>query len=437
MFRYIYLLIILHSTCTFAIDTINISKSSRKLVPIAINKFDADNAGDNNLANDIVAVITNDLNNSASFSTISPAAFIERRIGIDHKPLFDAWTQINVDLLLNGRVKKVSSTKVLASFILWDNRLKKELIAEEIEVPHLMWRKMAHKIADKIYEKITGSAGFFNTKIVYIAETGTALKRVKKIAMMDYDGANHKYLTDGKHLVLTPRLSPKNDKIAFVSYIQQRPQVYIRDFRSHRDHLASHSLGASFSPSFANHDDDKMLLCVPKNGATHIHELNLRTKRSTQLTQGTSINVSPTYSLDGTKILFNSDRSGSPQLYTMNADGSNVRRISFNSGQYTAPFWSPAGDDIVFIKKTQDQGFIVGGMESSGKRERVVSKGYLVESPSWAFNGRMIMFTKSEKSKGNVAGRTRIRIADSAGINEIEIETPGDASDPYWSRPLK
>lgn len=429
------LLLMSRATISYGIETITVTQGNIAPTPIAINYFEVDNAANNIIGNNITKVIANDLKISGLFKPISPAAFIEKKIGIAHKPLFVTWRQINANLLLNGQVIKLSADRLKISFILWDTVLGKDLVGEELEVPVKLWRRAAHKITDKIYEKITGDQGYFDTKIVYVSESGSYLKRVKRIAIMDYDGENHKYLTNGKSLVLTPRFSPKADKILYLSYIKKRPRVYMLDLKTGKESIVGDFAGMSFAPRFSS-DSSKALMSIAKNGSTHIFEFNFNTKRLTQLTNGININTSPTYSPDGSKIVFNSDRSGSRQLYIMNSDGSAVERISFGGGKYTAPAWSPRGDYIAFTKMTREEGFTIGVMRPDGSGERIIASGYLVESPTWASNGRVIIFAKGGQARGNIAGRNRIYSIDLTGYNEYELLTPQDASDPEWSRPL-
>lgn len=435
MIRFIAFLLLTYSSTVHAIETITINRGHADPIPMAINRFDYDNSADNTFADNILNVISNDLKNSGIFRPISSAAFIEKKVGVKHKPLFAAWRQISANLLLNGYVQKLSSSKIKVSFILWDTVLEKEMVGQELEIPNALWRRAAHKIADKIYEKITGDEGYFDTKITYVSETGTYLKRIKRIAIMDYDGANHQYLTDGKSLVLTPRFSPKTDKILYLSYAKRHPHVYMRNLKTGKDTLVGNFPGMSFAPRFSK-DGSKALMSIAKNGSTNIFEFDFKTMRSVKLTSGSSINTSPSYSPDGTKIAFNSDRSGSRQLYVMNLDGSNVERISFGVGMYHAPTWSPRGDYIAFTKLTRGEGFTIGIMRPDGSGERIIASGFLVEGATWAPNGRVIMFAKGEPPKGNVSGRSRIFSIDLSGYNEIEIPTPKDASDPEWSKTL-
>ncbi len=424
----------------YAIETISIEHGHAEPIPIAINKFDADDRKDDVMAVDIVSVVSNDLKNSGNFRPISHTSFIEQTVGISHKPLFVAWRQINANLLINGTVTKLSSGKIKVSFILWDINLEKDLIGEVFEVPEHLWRRVAHKIADKIYEKITGDSGYFDTRVLYVAESGSYLKRVKRIALMDYDGANHQYLTDGKNLVLTPRFSPKADKMLYLLYAgKQKPHVYLRDLKTGKERLIGNFPGMSFAPKFSP-DGTKALMSIARNGTTHLFEIDLERMKTRPLTSGVGINTSPSYSPDGKKIVFNSDRSGSRQLYIMNSDGSNVERISFGGGSYATPCWSPRGDYIAFTKMSRENGFTIGVMKpitfGSENTERIITSGYLVEGPCWAPNGRIIMFAKGWPPRGKSAGKNRIYSIDLTGYNERVLATPMDASDPDWSRTL-
>ncbi|PCJ27355.1 MAG: Tol-Pal system beta propeller repeat protein TolB [Rickettsiales bacterium] len=422
-----------------AVSSVNVTKGHSDPIPLAINNFAGVDPYDVKLAKDIVKVISNDLKGSGMFRPISPAAFIEKKIGTRHKPLFAAWQQINASLLLNGDVSKLRSGKLQVNFILWDSILEASMMSESFELPEHLWRQVAHKISDRVYKKITGYAGYFNSKIAYVSETGPYLKRIKRLAIMDQDGENHRYLTDGKDLVLTPRFSPDAKKILYLSYKNELPQVHMLDLRTGRSSLIGNFPGMSFAPKFSP-DGKKALLSIAKDGSTHIYEINLRNKRMKQLTKGISINTSPSYSPDGKKIAFNSDRLGMRQIFTMNRDGSNKQRISFGGGNYAEPNWS-SRNYIAFTKITRDFGFTIGVMSpnphESQNRERLITRGYLVESPAWADNGRVLVFTKGMPPRGKrTKGLNRIYTIDFTGYNERIIPTPHDASGPDWSKNL-
>lgn len=438
----IYFILLLFSFTGYALETINIEHGHADPTPIAVNKFDADSSADDAVSYDVVKVISNDLKLSGLFRPISYASFIEEKTGIEYKPLFAAWRQIHASLLVNGEVKKLESGKLKISFILWDTLLEKQLAGEILEVPENLWRRAAHKIADKIYEKITGDSGYFDSKIVYVSES-TSLPKIKRIALMDYDGANNKYLTNGKSLVLTPRFARSADKIFYVSYAtKRRALVYEKDLKTGKESVVGDFAGISFAPRFSP-DSKKAIMSIAKNGSTHIYEIDLATKRLHKLTDGFGINTSPSYSPDGKKIVFNSDRGGVPQLYIMNSDGGNVERISFGGGSYAAPSWSPRGDYIAFtkiIRGAERKTFNIGVMKACSQEdensERIITSGYLVESPCWSPNGRVIMFAKGWPSRAKAPGKNKIFAIDLTGHNEREIITPADASDPEWSNIL-
>ncbi len=434
------MLLLIYNFNNYAIETIVIDRGHVEPITIAVNKFDTDSIKNGAVGDDITSVIFNDLKGSGMFWPISMPSFIEQTVGIKHEPFFTAWQQTSANLLINGEVIRLSSNKLRVSFVLWDINLEKDLIGEVFEMPTHLWRRVAHKIADKIYEKITGDSGYFDSRIVYVSESGSYLKRVKRIAMMDYDGANHKYLSDGKNLVLTPRFSPQADKILYLSYVQkQNPNVYVRDLKTGKEQLVGSFPGMSFAPRFSP-QGHKVVMSIARKGSTHIFEIDMNNMLIKQLTQGVNINTSPCYSPDGKKIVFNSDRSGSRQLYIMNSDGSNVERISFGDGIYAAPSWSPRGDYIAFTKISKEQGFTIGVMKalacSDENTERIIATGYLVEGPCWSPNGRIIMFAKGWPPKNLVAGKNRIYSIDLIGYNERELFTPQDASDPEWSKVL-
>lgn len=428
-----------------AAEVISITGGNSDPIAIAVNDFAlvGPEAPPREVASDIIKVITDDLRSSGMFRPISKAAFIENKIGLNHEPLFAAWQQINASLLLNGEVKVIGQGRLLVKIALWDTILERAIIEESFQVikqnRKRTWRRIAHKIADQIYHKITGYEGYFNTKIVYVSESGPYLNRKKRLAMMDYDGENHRYLTDGRDLVLTPRFSPDGKKILYLSYKNRIPQVHMLNLENGSNRLVGDFPGMSFAPRFSP-DGKYAIMSIAKNGRTHIYEINLQTKKRIQLTKGNSINTSPSYSPDGTKIAFNSDRHGSRQLFIMNRDGSSIRRISFGGGSYASPEWS-SRNYIAFTKISRQLGFTIGILHPSANEERnterLIAQGYLVESPAWARNGRILAFTKgSRSSKTRVNGLGRIYTIDFTGHNERIIPTPNDASDPCWSGPL-
>lgn len=435
-------IILLSSNTTLALSRIDINSGNMQAIPTAINSFLAASSSDTKLGKELIYVITQDLANSGVFRPISKSAFIENKIGVEHTPLFASWQQINASLLLNGSIERLSGDKIKVNFILWDNFIEKQMLAESFELPAKSWRRVAHKIADSVYTKITGYPGYFDSQIVYVAESGPYLKRTKRIALMDQDGANHQYLTDGKDLVLTPRFSPDGKKILFLSYSKGTPQVYQMDLKTKRSKLIGNFPGMSFAPRFAP-DSKHAVMSIAKRGTTHIYEINLDNKKLKQLTFGDNINTSPSYSPDGEQIVFNSNRYGSRQLFTMDKNGGNVKRISYSGGSYSEPSWS-SSNYISFTKTSRDHGFTIGVMRPTStpdkNTERLLANGYLVESSSWFNNGRLLVFTrgvkpdKNGKAPSSSKGLHRIYSIDFTGYNERIIPTPSDASDADCSR---
>lgn len=417
----------------FALQTISINQGHAEPIPIALNKF-AIESNVSKLANNILDVITNDLKNSGLFRPISPAAFIETKTGVEHRPLFAAWRGINATIMVNGKIRRLESGNIEISFVLWDIIAERDIAGEILEMPEKLWRRASHKIADTIYERITGDKGYFDTRIAYISESSSGKNKIRRLAIMDQDGFNHTYLTDGKNLVLTPRFSPKGDKLLYLSFLNRKARVHLRDLKTGKDSVLGNFPGMSFSPRFSP-NGQTAVVSMSKDGATNLFEIDLYSKKVTRLTQGGAISTSPSYSPDGSKIVFNSDRSGSRQLYVMNSDGSNVERISFGNCIYASPTWSPRGDYIAFTKQCPGE-FSIGVMRPNGDNERLITNGYLTEGPTWAPSGRLLMFAKGYPPYKNQSSRSRLHMIDITGYNEREILTPKDATDPEWSYSL-
>jgi TolB protein len=294
------------------------------------------------------------------------------------------------------------------------------------------WRRIAHIVSDAIYKRMTGENGYFDTRIVYISETGPQNRRVKRLAIMDQDGEKHRFLTDGGTLVLTPRFSPTLQEITYLSYYGDVPRVYVFDIDTGREEVLGDFSGMTFAPRFSA-DGKQVIMSMAKDGNSEIYTMDLRTRSSKRLTNHSAIDTSPSYSPDGKFITFNSDRGGSQQIYVMDAGGRNVKRISHGKGRYATPVWSPRGDLIAFTKSTGGR-FFIGVMRPDGKGERLLAEDFLVEAPTWAPNGRVLMFFRQESSKKDGSGgKTRLYSIDLTGHNEREVITPLDASDPAWS----
>jgi TolB protein len=431
MFKFAVILLMFLTGNLYAITHIDITRGNIEPLPIAVNDLRGENHDDTTIGNKITQVINADLERSGLFRPIDQASFIERNDG-RAKPQFASWRQINASVVVTGRVKMVSSDQIEVEFRLWDSFAETQIAGQSYTTAQAGWRRVAHKISDQIYKKLTGEEGYFDTRIVYIAESGPAKKRIKRLAVMDQDSENHKFLTDGRTLVLTPRFSPNMHQILYLSYARKTPRVYVRDIHTGKERVLGEFPGMTLAPRFSP-DGKKVILSATSAGNTDIYVVDLQSGAKTRLTNDNAIDVSPSYSPDASKIVFNSDRGGGRQLYVMNADGSNVKRISFGSGSYTTPVWSPRGDWIAFTKKTRGSNFYIGVMKPDGSGERILTEGFLVEGPSWAPNGRVIVYARGEPPTRNRAAPSRIYSIDLTGYNEREIVTPIDGSDPAWS----
>lgn len=405
---------------------IDITKGNVDPLPIAITGFTGDTAN----GASITSVVSANLERSGLFRPISSSAFIEQVSNGDQVPRFADWRQINAQAIVTGTVTQVGPDRLKVSFRLWDALAEQQVAGKEYNTFTRNWRRIAHLISDEIYKRMTGENGYFDSRIVYVSETGPANRKIKRLAIMDQDGENHKYLTDGRSLVLTPRFSPNTQEILYMSYAGRQPRVFLRDLQTGREESLGRFDGISFAPRF-NHDGSRMLMSIAKGGTTNIFEMDLRSRQMRQLTNGRgTIDTSPSYSPDGSQIVFNSDRGGSQQLYTMDANGGNVQRISFGTGNYGTPVWSPRGDLIAFTKITGGQ-FYIGVMRSDGSGERLLTQSWLDEGPSWAPNGRVLIFSREFPGRGG--SRARLYSVDITGHNLREVITPTDASDPAWS----
>jgi len=424
------LVLLLASSPVSAELRIDITGGKVEPLPIAIPAFAGGGGEEAQTGGDLTQVISADLERSGLFRPLDPRAFIQV-VAAGEAPRFGDWRQINAQALVTGSVQTQGDGRFRVEFRLWDVFAEQQLAGFAYTTTRQNWRRIAHIIADQVYKRITGEDGYFDTRIVYIAESGPARKRVKRLALMDQDGANHQYLTDGSALVLTPRFSPSAQEITYLSYASGTPRVYLYNLDTGRQESIGDFPGMTFAPRFSP-DGSRVVLSRAENGTTNIFVLDLRSRRATRLTDGNSIDTTPCYSPDGSKIVFNSDRGGSQQLYVMNADGSGIRRISFGSGKYGTPVWSPRGDLIAFTK-IEGGSFYIGVMRPDGSGERLLTQDFLVEGPTWAPNGRVLMYFR----EGRSGSSTRLFTIDLTGSNQREVTTPGDASDPAWSPLLR
>lgn len=410
---------------------IDVNGAMRDPLPLAFPEMIHEGFWVGQYAGKIRSVVIADLERSGLFRIIPENSYIQELTSVDEQPNFVDWKAINAHALVQSAVREVNPNTLRVEFRLWDVYAENQLKGQSFTTTKDNWRRVAHVIADAIYERLTGEKGYFDTRIVYVSETGPATKRVKRLAIMDQDGENHKFLTSGAAMALTPRFSPNLQKVTYMSYAGSMPKVYILDIETGRQELLGSFPGMTFAPRFSP-DSSKVLLSYANNGRTNIYEMDLKRRTSKQLTSGPAIDTSPSYSPDGSQIVFNSDRGGNQQLYVMNADGSDVHRISFGTGRYATPVWSPRGDYIAFTKMANGQ-FYIGVMYPDGSGERLLASGYLVEGPTWSPNGRVLMYFRQDKGNSRSNAPVKLYSIDLTGYNERMIVTPAEASDPAWS----
>jgi len=415
------------SAPAFAQLHVDVTQGNIQPMPIAIPDFVAPAPGDQTAAANIAGVVRADLDRSGLFKTLDPKSFIDHIKDINTPPQYANWRVINAQGLVTGQAAVQADGRLRVDFRLWDIYGEQQMLGLQYYAAPENWRRIAHLISDAIYQRITGEKGYFDTRIVFISESGPALNRKKRLAIMDEDGANPSFLTDGSYLVLTPRFNPTAQMIAYMSYVSGKPRVYLFDLETGHQQMLGSFPNMTFSPRFSP-DGNKVVMSLETNGNSDIYTMDLRTRAVTRLTYDPAIDTSPCYSPDGKQIAFESDRGGSQQVYIMNADGSNPHRISFGEGKSGTPVWSPRGDLIAFTKQAEGS-FRIGVMRTDGSGERIISDGWEDEGPTWAPNGRVLMFTRTLRG-----GRgSQIWSVDVTGRNERRVLTPGDASDPAWS----
>lgn len=405
---------------------IDLNKGSVQPMPIAITEMLGGSGQEAKLGKDISRVVSADLERSGLFRPIDPRAFIQTPQALQAGVRYEDWKAINAQALVSGKAEVTPDGRLRVEFRLFDVLAQKQLTGQAYTAASAGWRRVAHLVADAIYKQLTGESGYFDTQIVYVAESGPKDRRVKRLAIMDQDGENHKFLTDGSDLVLTPRFSPQMREITYLSYYQNRPRVYVLQIDTGRREVLGDFPGMTFAPRFSA-DGNKVILSMSIDGNSDIYEMDMRTRHSRRLTDNPGIDTSPSYSPDGRQICFESDRGGSQQIYVMDASGGNPRRVSFGDGRYGTPVWSPRGDLIAFTKQHGGQ-FFIGVMRPDGSGERLLTRDFLVEGPTWAPNGRVLAYTR--QSGG---GAPKVFSIDLTGINERQVVTPMDASDPAWS----
>jgi TolB protein len=410
-----------------AVLSIDVTQGNVQPLPIAIPEFVAGSPADTEQARAVTQIITSDLKRSGLFAPIDPAAFIEKITTIDTVPRFTDWRTINAQGLVTGRVTRQPDGRLKSEFRLWDVVGGTQLTGQQYFTSPDNYRRIAHIIADAIYERLTGEKGYFDTRIVFVDESGPKERRIKRLALMDQDGANVRYLTRGDDLVLTPRFSPTTQEITYMSFGQGDPRVYLLNVETGQREIVGNFPGMTFSPRFSP-DGQRVIMSLEQGGNANLFVMDLRSKATTRLTDTAAIDTAPCYSPDGTRVCFESDRGGSQQIYVMPGTGGMAQRISFGEGRYSTPVWSPRGDFIAFTRQSQG-GFAIGIIRPDGSGERVLTEGYHNEGPTFAPNGRVIMFFRDP---GGSAGPSLFTV-DVTGRNEQRVPTPGFASDPAWS----
>ena len=436
----ILFLIFIVPTNALGLIEVDITRGNLNPLPIAVSPLSIDDESKKNfektlkkkdIGSEISKVIEKNLKTSGLFNPLDKNAFLQAPDIAHLKPRFEDWNLIKAQALITGKVKNVDD-KLRVEFRLWDVLAGKEMMALAFTTVPNNWRRVGHIITDKVYERLTGEKGYFDTRIIYVAEEGPKTKRIKKLAIMDQDGANNKFLTLGNELVLTPRFNPTSQMVTYLSYFKNMPRVYLLDIETGTQEVVGDFPGMTFAPRFSP-NGKKIIMSFAKDGKSDIYTMNLENRVVEKITNHPSIDTSPSYSPDGKFITFNSDRSGYQQIYVMKNDGTDVKRISFGNGLYGTPVWSPRGDLIAFTKLHKGK-FYIGVMRTDGSGERLLTENYYQEAPSWSPNGRVLIFYRETKTNAKGEGfSAKLWSIDLTGYNERQIKTPTDASDPSWS----
>ena len=425
---------------SYSLIEVDISRGNLNPLPISVSPLFADKVSNSLLKNDIkienlglkiADVVENNLRQTGLFNPLSRKAFLQKPDIAHLKPRFEDWALIKSQALITGKIS-YKNEKLKVEFRLWDVLAGREMLALAFTTVPNNWRRVGHIISDKIYERLTGEKGYFDTRIIYVAEEGPKTKRIKKLAIMDQDGFNTKYLTLGNELVLTPRFNPTNQMVTYLSYFKNLPRVYLLDIETGMQEVVGDFPGMTFAPRFSP-DGKKIIMSFAKDGNSDIYTMDLENRIVERITNHPSIDTSPSFSPDGKFVTFNSDRSGFQQIYIMKNDGTKVKRISFGKGLYGTPVWSPRGDLIAFTKLHKGK-FYIGVMRVDGSGERLLTENYYQEAPSWSPNGRVLIFYRETKTDSEGKGfSAKLWSIDLTGYNERKVETLTDASDPSWS----
>ena len=408
---------------------IEITEGVIEPLPFAVPNFVAENPAASQMATQLARVVSEDLTGTGLFREVPASAYISQVSSFSSPIQYADWKAINAQALITGAVAKDSSGRLTVKFRVYDVFAGTELGSGlQFSGTEAGWRRMAHKVADAVYSRITGEGGYFDSRVVYVSETGPKDDRRKRLAIMDYDGANVQYLTDSSALVLAPRFSPTGDRVLYTSYESGAPKIYVLDVASVGRRVLPTQGGMAFSPRFGP-NGQTVLYSLEQGGNTDLYMMDVASGSSRRLTSSASIETAPSFSPDGSQIVFESDRSGTQQLYIMPVGGGEPRRISFGQGRYGTPVWSPRGDLIAFTKQSKGR-FHIGVMRTDGSEERLLTASFLDEGPTWAPNGRVIMFTRETQG---AQGASSLYSVDISGRNLKRVRTEGGASDPAWS----
>jgi len=406
---------------------IHVTPGGSAPIPIAVTLFNDPSGNPSDIGGQITGVISDDLGHSGLFAPINPASFVPNSV-TNGTPVWQNWTLLNAQALITGDITDQGGGQLRVEFRLWSVTQQAQVQGTAYTTTAQNWRRIAHIIADVVYQQLIGEKGYFDSRVAYISVAGPVTSPIRRLAIMDYDGANNQFLTDGSSMALSPEFNPARQQLSFVSFQNNNPRVYLFDLQSGQETLVGSfgdlTIGPRFSP-----DGNSLLMSVVRNGGASIIRVNASGGGMTELTDSSAINVTPCYSPDGTQIVFNSDRDGNQQLFVMGADGSGAKRISFGPGQYAEPAWSPRGDLIAYTFWGSG-GFSIGVMAPDGSGERILSTGFLVEAASFCPNGRVIMFYRQTPSENGHDSRLVCINVD--GFNERLVDTPTGASDPSW-----
>lgn len=435
MFKKILSLLVLFLLSVFPARAelkVDIIAGATEPISIAVQKIETGGKVSDSDATMIRKVVENDLKSTGLFRIISHDAMPEF-VEIGNMPDFNLWNAIKAQVLVQAKLSLDSDGKYDLEFFVWDVNGKEQIEAQSLVASKKSARRLAHIMADAIYERLTGEIGYFDTQIVFIAETGPVHNRTKRMAIMDQDGYGLRYLSDKKTFVMSPHFSPNMQTIVFLSFRDDDPMVWTLDLDTGEQRRLGQFGGMNFAPRFSP-DGTKIALSLVKKGITHIYEYDIETKTLKQLTFGNSLNTSPSYSPDGKKLAFNSDRSGNQQIYVLDFETGKVERLTYGAGRYATPAWSPDGQFIAFTKMADDT-FYIGIMDPRGRNEKILAGGWYMEAPSWAPGSRRVVYYETERALDGIERISHIRSVDITGRNVYDIELPEDVNgvEPTWS----